>query len=131
MLSKTRIIKSQKPKRVIVDQRTVNLSMAINDTATQKQIELPRGNCIRVAAFITGNDPVEPVNIAIKDTAGSDVVSASHYKDWQKGNAGYFESMKAVNFKNSTVNVHITSNVALTNKLEIQLLFIVDVNDQD
>ena len=129
METNTRIIKNIS-NDIIVDPRSINISMAIGDSATQKEIDLPRGKCFRVAAFFTGNDPVEPVNISVKDTGGILIVRPTHYKDWKPGNAGYFESMKAVNFNDRNPVIHVNSSIPLTTKLDVQILFVVDVNDK-
>ena len=54
-----------KPKRI--DQRTAELSIASGNLSTQKDLQLPTGRTVRVKLMVTGADPAQGVNIAIKD----------------------------------------------------------------
>ena len=114
-----------KPKRI--DQRTAELSIASGNLSTQKDLQLPTGRTVRVKLMVTGADPAQGVNIAIKDHAGSDIIPLSHFKDWTGGNGEYFASMKHVNFDERNIVIHASSNTALAADFNAQLLVFTEV----
>lgn len=110
-----------------VDSKTLDISIPNGGTNADKDIDIPRGKVVRVAAYISGAEPDKPVNIAIKTQQGTTLVPPTHYKDFIPGKGEHMASRKPVNIEEKNLTVYVSSKTALTADFDVQLVFTLEV----
>lgn len=115
-------------KKVVYDK--MDISIGAGNTSFADQIKLREGQCIgaKIIDFTSAIARAYAINVGVTDSAGSEMIAQTDFRDFIQNGGGYFEGLKPACFSTrSQVSVKVTSTTAIApaEDFSAQIIFAV------
>ncbi|WP_338731761.1 hypothetical protein [Mangrovimonas cancribranchiae] len=111
----------------------VTVTLDANAPTANEKINLPEGRCHRVGVAIIDGNVAEPINLAILDNSGNDVIKAHDHSFWlQRQGGDYLDSLKPVDFEcNRTIKPTVLCPNTQAGSITFQFVFYISQSGTD
>ena len=110
----------------IYEDKIAELSITAGQNLAEKNVHLPSGVCIGIAAVPIGAAPGQFTNLTVLDN-GRELVQGKDYQFFERSKNGrYIDSLFPVTFDcNRTITVQLSASAALAADFKLQVVFLI------